>query len=38
VLATVYKHLGIDPNLNVVNLQGRPIPLLSDGRAIDELF
>jgi uncharacterized protein (DUF1501 family) len=38
VLATVYKHLGIDPDLNVVNLQGRPIPLLPDGRAINELF
>jgi hypothetical protein len=38
VLATLYKHLGIDPSLNVVNLQGRPIPLLPDGSAIDELF
>ncbi|MBI5760776.1 MAG: DUF1501 domain-containing protein [Planctomycetales bacterium] len=38
VLATLYKHLGIDPSLNAVNLQGRPIPLLPDGRAIDELF
>ena len=38
VLATLYKHLGIDPSLNAVNLQGRPIPLLPDGSAIDELF
>ena len=38
VLATLYKHLGIDSDLNVVNLQGRPIPLLPDGRAINELF
>ncbi len=38
VLATLYKHLGIDPNQNAVNLQGRPIPLLPDGKAIDELF
>lgn len=38
VLATLYKHLGIDPNQNAVNLQGRPIPLLPDGHVIDELF
>ena len=38
VLATLYKHLGIDPNQNAVNLQGRPIPLLPDGNVIDELF
>jgi hypothetical protein len=38
VLATLYKHLGIDPSQNAVNLQGRPIPLLPDGRPIDELF
>lgn len=38
VLATVYKHLGIDPNQNAVNFLGRPIPLLPDGKVIDELF
>ncbi len=38
VLATLYKHLGIDPHQNAVNLQGRPIPLLPDGQVIDELF
>lgn len=38
VLATLYKHLGIDPNQNAVNLLGRPIPLLPDGKPIDELF
>ena len=38
VLATLYKHLGIDPNQTAVNLQGRPIALLPEGRAIDELF
>ena len=38
VLATLYKHLGIDPNQNALNLQGRPLPLLPDGRVIDELF
>lgn len=38
VLATLYKHLGIDPRQNAVNLQGRPIQLLPDGNVIDELF
>jgi hypothetical protein len=38
VLATIYWHLGIDPNLNAMNLQGRPIPLLPEGRPIEELF
>jgi len=37
VLATLYKHLGIDPKQNIVT-QGRPIPLLPEGQAIDELF
>lgn len=37
VLATLYKHLGIDPKQKIVT-QGRPIPLLPDGKAIDELF
>ncbi len=37
VLATIYQHLGIDPNINAMNLQGRPIPLLPEGRAIEEL-
>ncbi len=38
VLATLYKHLGIDHHQNAVNRLGRPIPLLPDGRVIDELF
>ena len=38
VLQTLYKHLGIDPNQNAINLQGRPIQLLPDGKPIDELF
>jgi hypothetical protein len=37
VLATLYKHLGIDPKQNYLT-QGRPIPLLPDGKAIGELF
>jgi hypothetical protein len=38
VLATLYRHLGIDPTQQLVNQQGRPQPLLPDGRPIDELF
>lgn len=38
VLQTLYKHLGIDPNQNAINLQGRPIQLLPDGKPIEELF
>jgi hypothetical protein len=38
VLATLYKHLGIDPHRNAVNLQGRPIQLLDGGDPIHELF
>ena len=38
VLATLYRHLGIDPRAQAVNLQGRPIELLPDGKVIDELF
>ncbi len=37
VLATIYKHLGIDPKQKIVT-QGRPIELLPDGKAIGELF
>ena len=38
VLATLYKHLAIDPHQNAVNLQGRPIALQDNGQAIHELF
>lgn len=38
VLATLYKHLGIDPHQTAVNLQGRPIALQDNGQAIRELF
>ncbi len=38
VLATLYKHLGINPHQHAVDLSGRPIPLLPDGRVINELF
>lgn len=38
VVATLYRHLGIDPKQSAMNLQGRPIELMPDGRPIDELF
>ena len=36
--ATVYKVLGIDPTLQVTDPTGRPISVLDDPTAIDELF
>ena len=37
-LATIYRHLGIDyERIAIPNFTGRPIPLLSEGRAISEL-
>jgi uncharacterized protein (DUF1501 family) len=38
VLATVYRHLGIDHRRAFVNPQGRPIPLLPHGDPIAELL
>ena len=38
VLATVYRHLGIDPRQHTVTPEGRPIPLLPDGKPITELI
>jgi hypothetical protein len=38
VLATMYRHLGIDPTQHTVTRQGRPIPLLPDGEPIRELL
>jgi uncharacterized protein (DUF1501 family) len=38
VLATVYRHLGIDHHRAFVNPQGRPIPLLPNGEPISELL
>jgi len=37
VIATVYKHLGVDPEANYLN-NGRPIPVLPSGRPIEELM
>lgn len=38
VLATVYRHLGIDLRTAFINPQGRPIPILPHGQPIAELF
>lgn len=37
-LATIYRHLGVDyERTSILNLAGRPIPIVSEGRAIREL-
>jgi hypothetical protein len=38
VLATVYRHLGIDPATQYHDHAGRPHPVLPFGRPVDELF
>jgi hypothetical protein len=38
VLATMYRHLGIDTRQHTLTLQGRPIPILPDGEPIRELL
>ncbi len=38
VLATMYRHLGIDLAEETINNSGRPIPLLPGGRPIEELI
>jgi hypothetical protein len=37
LLVTLYRRLGIDPQTAFVNRSGRPIPIGSDGRVIQEL-
>lgn len=37
VLATMYRVLGVDPSTQFADLQGRPIPILSEGTPIPEL-
>src|SRR5205085_4248196 len=37
LLATVYRHLGIDPRHEFKDHAGRPIPILADGEPIREL-
>lgn len=36
--ATIYKSLGINPDIKLLNNQGRPSPAIEDTRAIEELF
>ena len=38
VLATIYRHLGINLTQHTVTNAGRPIPLLPDGAPIGELL
>ena len=38
VLATMYRHLGINPRQHTTTPQGRPIPILPDGEPIAELL
>ncbi len=37
LLATVYRHLGIDPAHELADASGRPVPVLPEGRPIPEL-
>ena len=37
MLATIYRHLGIDPSQEFPDTTGRPIPILRDGQPIAEL-
>lgn len=37
LLATIYRHLGIDPAITFHDSTGRPIPILNHGEAIREL-
>jgi hypothetical protein len=37
VLATLYKHLGVDTTEQYLNPAGRPIPVLPSGKPLDEL-
>ncbi len=38
LLATVYRHLGIDYTRIFTDHGGRPVPILAEGRPIDELL
>jgi hypothetical protein len=38
VLATLYRHLGIDPQQHYPDATGRPVPVLPDGKPIEDLF
>jgi hypothetical protein len=36
ILATIYHLLGIDPNMTITDLQGRPMPLVREAEVIAE--
>ena len=38
ILATMYRHLGISPESQTITNAGRPIPLLPNGRPVQELI
>jgi hypothetical protein len=38
LLATMYRHLGIESRQSFNDFSGRPIPILSDGEPIRELI
>ena len=38
LLATIYRHLGIDPTQTLIDYSGRPIRILETGRAIADLI
>jgi uncharacterized protein (DUF1501 family) len=38
LLATLYRHLGIDSESSLLDFTGRPTPILSSGKAIEELL
>jgi hypothetical protein len=38
LMATVYRHLRIDPTQNLIDFSGRPVPILSGGKPIAQLI
>ena len=38
LLATVYRHLGIDPSTTLTDHSGRPVHILESGKAITGLI
>ena len=38
LLATIYRHLGIDPHHNLTDSFGRPVPILASGEPILQLI
>jgi hypothetical protein len=38
VLATIYRHMGVDRRTEYLDHTGRPRPVLLDGKPIEELF